>query len=65
MGSIDICVGLGRVGDGQRGCTDDHQRISTKTKLPWVTTGALHSYSEFPPMEEYAKLTAEFAKTMS
>lgn len=37
----------------------------TKTKLPWVTTPALHSYAEFPPMEDYAKLTAEFSQTLS
>lgn len=33
----------------------------TRTKLPWVMTPALHSYAEFPPVEDYAMLTAEFA----
>ena len=33
----------------------------TRTKLPWVTTPAIHSYAEFPPMENFAKLIAEFA----
>lgn len=37
----------------------------TKTKLPWVTTPAVHSYEEFPPMEEYTKLTAEFSHWLS
>jgi hypothetical protein len=34
----------------------------TKTKLSWVTTPAIHSYPEFPPIEDYAKLTAEFQR---
>ncbi|HEV2268966.1 MAG TPA: GFA family protein [Steroidobacteraceae bacterium] len=37
----------------------------TRTKLPWVTTPAVHSYAEFPPMEDYAMLTAEFASTLT
>jgi len=37
----------------------------TKTRLPWVTTPAVHSYAEFPPMEEYAKLTAEFSQWLA
>jgi hypothetical protein len=37
----------------------------TKTKMPWVTTPAIHSYPEFPPMEDYTKLTAEFSQTLS
>jgi len=37
----------------------------TKTKLPWVTTPAVHRYAEFPPMQDYAKLTAEFSQTLS
>jgi len=36
-----------------------------KTKLPWVTTPAVHSYPEFPPMEDFAKLTAEFSQRFS
>ena len=35
----------------------------TRTKLPWVTTPASHSYAEFPPVEDYAMLAAEFART--
>ena len=34
-----------------------------KTKLPWVTTPTAHSYAEFPPVEDYARLLAEFAQT--
>jgi hypothetical protein len=37
----------------------------TKTKLPWATTPAVHSYDEFPPVEAYGKLTAEFAQWLS
>jgi hypothetical protein len=37
----------------------------TKTKLPWATTPAVHRYAEFPPMEEYANLTAEFSQMLS
>ncbi|MFL6604830.1 MAG: GFA family protein [Steroidobacteraceae bacterium] len=37
----------------------------TKTKLSWVTSPALHRYAEFPPMEEYTKLTAEFSQWLS
>jgi len=36
----------------------------TKTKLPWVTTPAVHSYPEFPPMEDFTVLMAEFAKQL-
>lgn len=27
----------------------------------WATTGAAHSYEKFPPMEDYAKLMAEYS----
>ena len=37
----------------------------TSTRLPWANTPAVHSYAEFPPMEEYAKLTAEFSQALS
>jgi hypothetical protein len=37
----------------------------TRSKLPWVTTPAEHSYSEFPPVEDYAMLTAEFARALT
>ncbi len=37
----------------------------TRTKLPWITTPAVYSYPEFPPMEEYTKLTAEFSQWLS
>lgn len=36
----------------------------TKAKLPWVTMPAVYGYAEFPPMEDFATLTAEFAKTL-
>ena len=32
-------------------------------KLSWVTVPASHSYPQFPPMEDFAKLMAEFAET--
>jgi hypothetical protein len=32
----------------------------TKTRLPWVTVPAVHSYAEFPPREDYARLLADF-----
>jgi hypothetical protein len=37
----------------------------TKTRLPWVTTPAVHRYAEFPPIEEYANLIAEFSRWLS
>lgn len=37
----------------------------TKTKLPWVSTPAVHRYDEFPPMEDIGRLTAEFAQTLA
>ncbi|HEY6516176.1 MAG TPA: GFA family protein [Steroidobacteraceae bacterium] len=37
----------------------------SRTKLPWVTTPAVHSYPEFPPVEDYARLTAEFANAVT
>jgi hypothetical protein len=33
----------------------------TSTALPWVKTGAAHSYPQFPPMEAYAQIMAGFA----
>jgi hypothetical protein len=32
-----------------------------KTKLPWVVTGAPHSFEEFPPVEAYLGLMQAFA----
>jgi hypothetical protein len=46
---------------------DDHTWFSpfmetyTRTKLPWAATGALHSFEEFPPMQTFGALTAEYA----
>ena len=37
----------------------------TKTRLPWASTPAVYSYDEFPPVEDYAKLTSEFAQTLA
>ena len=37
----------------------------TKTKLPWVTTPALHSYEEFPAAEDFGTLTGEFAQWLA
>jgi hypothetical protein len=33
----------------------------SKTKLPWVVTGAVHSFEEFPPMEAYMGLIKAFS----
>jgi hypothetical protein len=33
----------------------------TSEALPWAKTPAPHSYPAFPPMEEFGRLTAEFA----
>jgi hypothetical protein len=33
----------------------------TRTKLPWATTGAVHSFAEFPPMDAYEGLMKAFA----
>jgi hypothetical protein len=37
----------------------------TSTRLPWARTPAVHSYAEFPLMEEYPKLTMEFSRSLS
>jgi hypothetical protein len=34
----------------------------TSTKLPWVSTPAVHSYPEFPPMEAFSELATEFRR---
>ena len=34
----------------------------TSEKLPWATTPAAHSFSEFPAMEDYPALMKEFAE---
>lgn len=36
----------------------------TRTKLSWVTTPAVHRYEEFPPVEDYAMLTAAYARSL-
>jgi hypothetical protein len=36
----------------------------TRTKLPFADTQAPHSYPEFPPMEEFARLSTEFSRTL-
>ena len=33
----------------------------TSEALPWARTGARHSYAQFPAMEEYGPLVAEFS----
>lgn len=33
----------------------------TSAKLPWVTTPAVHSYAEWPPMEQLQELMTEYA----
>ena len=33
----------------------------TSEAFPWAKTGATHSYAEFPPMEAYQALVAEYA----
>jgi len=33
----------------------------TKSKFPWVVTGAVHSFEEFPPMDAYGPLMQAFA----
>lgn len=46
---------------------DDHAWFApfmetyTKTKLSWATTGALHAFEEFPPLESYEGLMKEYA----
>ena len=34
----------------------------TSEKLPWAATPAVHSFATFPALEEYADLTAQYAK---
>jgi hypothetical protein len=36
----------------------------TKTRLPWVSLPAAHSYDEFPPPEDFPNLIAEFSRTL-
>lgn len=33
----------------------------TSEKLPWARTSARHSFAQFPPMEQYGALLAEYA----
>lgn len=33
----------------------------TSTALPWITTPAVHSFTEFPPLEAYQALAEEYA----
>jgi hypothetical protein len=34
----------------------------TKARLPWARTPAVHAYDEFPPVEAFDTLTADFAR---
>jgi hypothetical protein len=34
----------------------------TSEKLPWATTPAKHAFAQFPAMEEYGALTAQYAE---
>jgi hypothetical protein len=34
----------------------------TRTRLPWAATGAVHAFEEFPPMDGFPALLAEFAR---
>jgi hypothetical protein len=50
---------------------DDHAWFApfletfAKTKLPWVNTGAVRSFDEFPPMETLGALVEEYARWSS
>ena len=33
----------------------------TSTALPWIKTPAVHSFSEFPPLETYQALVEDYA----
>lgn len=35
----------------------------TSEKLPWATTPATHRFAQFPAMEDYGELTAQYAKS--
>jgi hypothetical protein len=37
----------------------------TSEALPWANTGAKHSFESFPPMESYAPLMEEFARSQA
>ena len=37
----------------------------THEKLPWASTPAQHSFEEFPPMEAFGDLIAEYARHIS
>lgn len=37
----------------------------TRERLPWATTPAQHSFEEFPPMEAFGDLIAEYARHIS
>jgi hypothetical protein len=37
----------------------------TRTKLSWVTMPVVHGYAEVPPVEDYATLIAQFARSPS
>jgi len=33
----------------------------TRTRLPWASTGAVHAFDEFPPLEAYEGLMKEYS----
>jgi len=35
----------------------------TTARLPWATTGAIHSFETFPPMERFQDLMDDYART--
>lgn len=36
----------------------------TSARLPWANTGAIRSFEEFPPFEEYGQLVADYAASV-
>jgi hypothetical protein len=36
----------------------------TSKKFPWSSTGAVHSFDEFPPLEAYEGLIKEYSETV-
>lgn len=45
----------------QRGWDTPFMENCTREKLPWASTPARYSYPEFPPVDAYPALMAEFA----
>ncbi len=61
MAGMDMFVNLRPTMLDDAGWFSPYVETYTSTMLPWARTGAVRSFAEFPPFEEYGRLVADYA----